>query len=414
VPPEPPSTQAAAPPNLATPRFPLLDSLRGVAALSVFGAHLVLYLFAVGGVDAGPLLTRLDPGVAVFLLLSSFLLYRPFVQARFDGTPPPAILPFAARRALRIAPVYWVSLPLVALWLGEHDVFSAKGIVTYFGFAQIYQAHTIAGGIGQAWTICVEVTFYAMLPVWAWALRNARHRSTRAFLVTEFGALAAIFLFSVIWKAVTFHAGGVNQGIGPVDVTPALFTLPAYLDSFAFGMALAVVSVVLAGRPDQPRVVQVVDRHPWVAWAAAAVLWWLSGIGGGTYKVSSVGFFILHQELNVLVAVGLFLPAIFGDWRRGWVRRLLASRVLVWIATFSYGFYLWHLAIMRKLQEHGWGDSPVAFSLVSFAASLALGAATYYLVGRHFIALGRRLPRGHGRERSASIAEPATAARRSA
>ena len=117
----------------------------------MFGAHVVLYLIPVGYI--GPLLTRLDPGIAIFLLLSAFLLYRPFVQARYDGSPPPAVFPFAARRILRIVPVYWLALPIVALWLGEHDVFTLHGIVTYFGFAQIYDAHTIGGGIGQAWTI---------------------------------------------------------------------------------------------------------------------------------------------------------------------------------------------------------------------------------------------------------------------
>jgi peptidoglycan/LPS O-acetylase OafA/YrhL len=381
-----------------------------VAALSVFGAHLVLYLFAEGGVDAGPLLTRLDPGIALFLLLSAFLLYRPFVQARFDGTAAPALFPFAARRVLRVAPVYWVSLPLVALWLDQSDVFTGEGLLTYFGFAQIYQADTIAGGIGQAWTVCVEITFYAMLPVWAWMLRNVPFRSTRGFLATELVALAAIALFSVVWKAVAFDPSGTNQGIGPVDVTPALFTLPAFLDSFAFGMALAVVSVAVAKRADPPGFVRLIERAPWAPWVAAAVLWWLSGIGGGTYKVESTAYYILHQELNVLVGVGLFLPAIFGDWRKGWVRRLLASPILVWLATISYGFYLWHLAVMAKLRDAGWvADAPVAFALVSLLASIALGAATYYLVGRHFIALGKRLPRGRGRDRSPPIADPATA-----
>jgi peptidoglycan/LPS O-acetylase OafA/YrhL len=393
----------------------LLDSLRGVATLSVFGAHVVLYLFAVGGLEAGPLLTRLDPGIAIFLLLSSFLLYRPFAQARYDGTPPPALFPFAARRALRIVPVYWISLPLVALWLNQDDVFTREGIATYFGFAQIYQAETIPGGIGQAWTIAVEVTFYAMLPLLAWALRRVPVRSTKGFLTTELGALGLIFLFSVVWKIFAFSAGTTRPGIGPVEVTPELFTLPAFLDSFAFGMALAVVSVVLSerGEDGQPAIVRLIDRAPWAPWLAAAGLWWLSGVGGGTYKVESTGFYIFHQELNVLVAVGLFLPAIFGDWRRGWVRRLLASRVLVWLATISYGFYLWHLAVMRKLQEAGWVErSPVAFTLLSFAASAALGAASYYLVGRYFINLGRRLPRGRRCERAPRIPEGAATARR--
>jgi peptidoglycan/LPS O-acetylase OafA/YrhL len=366
-----------------------------VATLSVFGAHVVLYLFVIRGVGAGPLLTRLDPGIAIFLLLSAFLLYRPFVQARFDGTPPPAVLPFAARRFLRIVPVYWIALPLVALWLNEKSVFTAHGIVTYFGFLQIYDSDTIAGGIGQAWTICVELTFYAMLPLWAWALRRVPFRSSRAFLASEIGALAGIVLLSVVWKAFAFRSGVTQPGIGPVKITPELFTLPAFLDSLAFGMLLAVISVAWSARPVQPAPVRVIDRAPWLPWLAAAVLWWISGIGGGTYKVRSTAFYIAHQELNVLVAVALFLPAIFGDHRRGWLRRLLASRALVWLATFSYGFYLWHLAVMRKLHDAGGlMDSDVLFTLTSFALSAALGAASYYLVGRYFIALGRRLPRG--------------------
>jgi peptidoglycan/LPS O-acetylase OafA/YrhL len=407
---EPPSAPAASP-NLATPKFPLLDSLRGVAALSVFGAHVVIYLFN-AGVGAGPLLTRLDPGIAIFLLLSSFLLYRPFAQARFDGTPPPAVLPFGARRVLRIVPVYWLSLPLVALWLGDHRPFTLEGVPTFFGFAQIYDGQTIAGGIGQAWTICVEVTFYAMLPVWAWALRRVPFRSPRGFLVSEVGALIAIFTFSVVWKAVAFQSGATTPGIGPVKVTPELFTLPAFLDSLAFGMLLAVVSVAWSAREVQPAAVRLIDRAPWLPWLAAAGLWWLSGIGGGTYKVSATGFYIAHQEINVLVAVALFLPAIFGDWRRGWVRRLLASRTLVWLATISYGFYLWHLAVMRKLQVAGLADdSPIGFLLLSFLGSAAFGAASYYLVGRYFIELGRKLPRGRRGEARARRAEiPAAAA----
>ena len=49
-------------------------------------------------------------------------------------------------------------------------------------------------------------------------------------------------------------------------------------------------------------------------------------------------------------------------------------------------------------------DSPIAFTLLSFAGSAALGAASYYLVGRYFIALGRRLPRGRREARPAVTA----------
>ncbi len=172
----------ASPPNLATPRYPLLDSLRGVAALTVFGAHAFLFLFAEGIGRDSPLVTRLDPGIAIFLLLSAFLLYRPFAQARLDGTEPPATVPFFIRRLLRIVPVYWVVLTVVALYFGFSYVAAPGGVVTFYGFLQIYDVENITRGVGQAWTICVEMTFYLLLPVWAWALRRVPAGTTKQFV----------------------------------------------------------------------------------------------------------------------------------------------------------------------------------------------------------------------------------------
>ena len=76
-------------------RFPALDSLRAVAALGVLLFHAVGY-YARGapeGTAFGPCIARLDVGVTVFSLLSGFLLYRPFVQARRPGRPRPPLVP---------------------------------------------------------------------------------------------------------------------------------------------------------------------------------------------------------------------------------------------------------------------------------------------------------------------------------
>jgi len=385
------------PPNLGNPRFELLDSLRGIAALSVFVAHLTLYFARVAdGQTLEPILARADIGVALFLLLSSFLLYRPYAQARLTGSRPPAVVPFAVRRALRVVPTYWVSLPLIALLLGLSDVFTPEGIVTYFGFLQIYQGDTIDGGIGQAWTICVEITFYAMLPLWAWLARRVSFTSLRGFVLTELAALGTIAVMSLLWK---IKFAEVVPVAGQADLDPVMWTLPPYLDSFAVGMALAVLSVAAASRERQPRAVRLIDRAPWVPWVGAAVLLWLSGVGGGRFAFDSQAAFIFHQEMNTLVAVGVFLPAIFGDQTRGWVRRLLAHRALAWLGLVSYGLYLWHLAVMQKLADAGLLEGtfgPLAFAVAALALSIAAGAAAYYGVGRYALRLGRRLPRDGG------------------
>src|SRR5437016_2614913 len=99
-------------PNLApppdNPRFPLFDGLRAVAALSVFAGHTVTGTYAYADHhDLFLLAAKLaDQGVAIFFVISGFLLYRPFVTARADGRRL-RLGGYAARRLARIVPAYW-------------------------------------------------------------------------------------------------------------------------------------------------------------------------------------------------------------------------------------------------------------------------------------------------------------------
>lgn len=74
-----------------------------VAAPSAFAAHAVIFRFAYGTDEARPLMTRLDQGVGLSLLLSGFLLPCPYALARFRGKQAPSVVPFA-RRLPRSAP----------------------------------------------------------------------------------------------------------------------------------------------------------------------------------------------------------------------------------------------------------------------------------------------------------------------
>ena len=89
-----PSLTEDAAPNLApppgNPRFPLFDALRAVAALSVFLGHTITGpSTASTSPSAAVPLRRADlpnQGVALFFLISGFLLYRPFLVARRRGS----------------------------------------------------------------------------------------------------------------------------------------------------------------------------------------------------------------------------------------------------------------------------------------------------------------------------------------
>ena len=73
--------------------FPCFDGLRALAALSIVLTHVAFASGANGPNLLGAFFARMDGGVAVFFVLSGFLLYRPFVVAHLHDRPRPATGP---------------------------------------------------------------------------------------------------------------------------------------------------------------------------------------------------------------------------------------------------------------------------------------------------------------------------------
>ena len=172
--------QYAEPMTERADRYPEVDALRALAAIAVLGTHAAIFAGAAyPGSEVGRYAQRLEVGLTIFFVISGFLLYRPFVAARVRRREGPRIAAYAWRRLLRIAPAYWVALTLSALLVGKDEVFSSDAPY-YFLLGQTYSSDTLSGGLTQAWTLCVEIAFYAFLPVWAWAMdRLARALAAR-------------------------------------------------------------------------------------------------------------------------------------------------------------------------------------------------------------------------------------------
>src|SRR3954454_14416970 len=279
--------------------FPRVHSMRALAAISVLLYHALFkaYLARHPQSPLAPFAAHLDVGVSVFFLISAFLLYRPMVAARLAHEPVPDPQEYGRRRLARIVPGYWVALLVAGLagasYLGYPGIFDGKGILAYFGFLQIYSPDTAGGGINVAWTLCVELTFYAFLPLWAAGLRRL---SPKGGVKSELTALALLFSASVTFQIAAVSATDPNGfGLGGARW---LEPLPAFLDQFAAGMALAVASVAWKARPMRA-----------AAWALAAAAFAASSLLPLEHTPLS---YLARHQLYTLVAVGLMWGAVFG------------------------------------------------------------------------------------------------------
>ncbi len=381
--------------NVRSGRLPLFDSLRAIGALSLLAFH----TGPSAGLNTGdhfltPYVSRLEMGVWIFFVISGCLLYRPFVRARLKGRPMPHTGAYAWRRFLRIVPAYWVALALVSVWFARPDVFTATGIPTYFGFAQIYSEKTavFGQGLGQAWSLCVEMSFYIFLPFFALAMRALPGKTRETRLRWEIGALLGLLAGSLLWKAAVLARSDEHF----VLYHTALYALPAYMDLFVLGMGLAVLSVWMEDRERLPAILRPLDRFPSLAWIVAGLAFLLvsTKIGIHGFQAMERREYLVRNVLYAVVAVALILPAIVGDQTRGVLRRILANRVLLFLGVVSYGVFLYQTAVIVQLVKWGFGEpgTPLRYAqwlVATTAITVALATLSYYIVERPALSLKR-------------------------
>ena len=170
-------------PSPISQRVPALTGMRAVAALLVVGTHAA---FATGKLThsyLGAIYARLEIGVAIFFVLSGFLLFRPWALAAATGSPSPLLTRYTRHRLRRIMPGYVVAvLATFAVYLvftpGPNPGQTWHGLLRYLTLTQIYTDNYLVTylhtGLSQMWSLAVEVSFYAVLPGLAFVLLRVR------------------------------------------------------------------------------------------------------------------------------------------------------------------------------------------------------------------------------------------------
>ncbi len=341
----------------------------------------------------GAVLGRLDVGVAVFFVLSGFLLGRPFALWAVGAARRPALARYALRRAVRVLPAYWLMLTVVLLVLRPEQVRTVGEAAWQYLLAQTYGEYRLVPVISHVWSLGTEVAFYAALPLLALPLALAARSRERA-VQRQLGLLALAAVAGLVFTGLA-HTGGVG------DPSLAPQWVPARFDWFAWGLALAVLSTPL-GRGSRPgRLLADLATAPGLCWTAAAALLWIacSPIAGGRGLVSfTPSEAVVREVLYGLVAVLLVAPLVAGPPRGGAVRAVLQSRTGVWLGQVSYGIFLWHKLVLEllvrgfDLEIFSFPFWPVLVAVV--LGTLVLAWASWHLVERPLLELvDRRIAR---------------------
>jgi peptidoglycan/LPS O-acetylase OafA/YrhL len=326
-------------------------------------------------------------------VLSGFLLYRPFAAAHLAGNSVPDSRRFYERRFLRIMPAYWAVLVFVTVVFRNVDLTPPSVGVRHALLLDSYSSAWVRNDrwMQQTWSLATEVLFYALLPLLAFGaflvVRRAR-RGVRAelALVAVLGAVS----FGIAWWLAAARPDG----------TVAVVWFPAQAYLFALGMAIAIMAVAPPGRAHAVLHRAARPAGCWLALAAGAYLLVVFGLDlpDGFSEQASVGQALGQRALYALIAVALVVPGVFGAG--GATRAALSWKPLRWIGLISYGVFLWHLDIVKQLEDWELFTPPttagrfVVVVLATVVLSLAAAAVLWAVVERPLQHRGRlRRPR---------------------
>lgn len=380
------------PPPATGLRFAGADTMRAVGALAVLTTHVAFWSGNyTGNATLGSLLARLDVGVAIFFVLSGFLLGRAWVVRAADRGPAPGTGPYLWHRLLRIVPLYVLTVVIALAAIRSNAGLGVRDWVVTLLMANTFLDPALPAGLTHMWSLAVEVTFYAVLPVIMLALvGRSRGLSPRRYVV----GLAVMVAVSTLWILalapwLDHRASGAPEQ-----------WLPAYLSWFAGGLLLALVQVLHERGSTAAPVAGLVTlaRHPGSCWTLAVGLMLLAStpIAGPTMLTAPSPAEALTKHL-LYAGVGflLVLTAVFAE-PRGWYGRAVGHPVGRRLGWISYGIFCLHLPLLHLIMwVTGWplfqGRGLAIWGLALVLSVLAAEAA-YRLVERPALALKNRPP----------------------
>jgi len=351
----------------ARPHLPVLDGIRGCAILLVMASHLATAVAPANAFDA-TVLGALQGGwigVDLFFVLSGFLITGILLDS---AGGPRYYVTFFARRALRILPLYWLFLALMACdawFLRGAGEWAALMLSMPWHLAYLSNVLVSIGGWGAAamqtghlWSLAVEEQFYLTWPLLVSAIAARRLR----------GWMGRLLLYLPMVRGLAL--------VGGVFAAAVHVLTPLRADSLGAGAMLA----LLYRDDDRARLLARL-RVAGVA-SVAILIALVIGTGGLFYTngwTQTIGYTALALAFAALIDHALRAPP------RSATASTLGNPLLRSFGRYSYSIYLFHAPILLTLDgtsvRRGGLPTVAGSRLPAFAAFAAGFALLMWLIG---------------------------------
>ena len=354
-----------------------MDGLRAGACLAVFGVHwqqTTGISGEVGPFDATRLLLNGNTGVALFIILSGFLLSLPVFAAPREHRLRDPLPGYWRNRAVRILPAYWLTLfSLVVITLHFRTPPQWLDVALHLSFLHNVTPQTLYSINPPFWALAIFVQCYVLFAIMIGVLKRVGPMSDLTIVSTFASIGIACQTLASCMSLIEPHA---ENSVSRAWLGAEAVCLQHSLLNHAILFCLGVVAAFLHQRiPAQQRLagdIVVAGSSALLLVILATELDELIQIPGGRYTFPAIPL--------LLTALLLAAP-----------RSKKTAAILGWgpirgLGVISYGFYLFHLPIMKALEmiseELGWAASeyPLAFGMVVLAVAVAVSEIFYRLV----------------------------------
>lgn len=347
-----------------------LDGLRAFAIVAVVLSHLSKYIladFITPEIEPFVAIIR-GRGVNISFIISGFIITALLLREK-QKTGDVSLVGFYIRRFFRI-------IPLLVVFLLALSVLNAMGYISFprrnifyslffLGNMDVFGSYWLGRFwfFGHTWTLAVDEQYYLVFPpllVYVWRFRR---RPMMVFL---------LIVFLASWSSKY-----LIELLDPVEPSPIKIRAFSYFRFIVVGVWMALYRQKIQR--------YLANTGYWVPILAVAL--------------------ILTMDLEALspalsATLDFFKPIAYGVFVLWFIENpqksaLLRRPTVQWLATRSYGIYLWQQLFTGDASFYN-GPAPTA--LTAIAGTLLMATLTYYAVEKPMIKLGRQLSDRFGKK----------------